>query len=886
MRPDERDTWREADRILDSLLDAPAAQREQRLANMSLTETVRGKVRLLLTAHGISGPLEQALPLPEAADDGETGQGLCGRLLGRWRLQHELGRGGMAVVYRAVAEDGATGQVAAIKVLTMACLANHGRERFVQEQQALLRLRHPYIANLYDAGIAEDGTPWMAMALVDGEHIEAWCARTELGVPARVRLVLQVCEALAYAHRNLVIHRDIKPSNVLVDNDGHVRLLDFGIARLADAVDAEATATGLRALTPEYAAPEQFAGEPPSTMMDVYGLGALLYRLLTGVAPGRRDDHSISFAAPSRAAATDSGKRAPEGASRQLRGDLDTVLLKALAAQPEDRYPSVEALAEDLQRWLKQRPVRAHPPSLAYRASKYVSRHRIGILASLMLVLALVVGLGASLWQAQRAQQQAARAVVVKEFLVHILESADPTTTQGRDPPASELLRRGAEQIGTELADRPQLHAELLLVIGRSQLARGLIDDARTSLGAALALFERGAVVDPVAQATTLSEQAMVLYEAGERADAVRMLERADRLLATQQQGGKAGPYPPQREQVRARLADLLIVALEEIERGAAIANDLAQRMRAAGRTDDINYGYALRSLGAAADMQGRPEESITWLHKAAKVMHGAARADDLARVENELGISYLNAGKPDDAEQAFRRALALQRKLLGEAHPATLATRGNLATLHLRGGKVSLAGNEFNAIERLLQSTLGDDAHPDRVRNLGWLALARYQAGESTPALASARAAWPMRNLLAAEDRAALTWFGPLLGLLLFETGHADPDHLLAQGSTECRALHELSPLSRWSCLAQAWRANAAGTCHVPDAQPPTDAASQSGIERRWWAVYWLLRADCGATTDLALAQTHIAQLADEAAPPFPAWLRTALSERQLLLL
>src|SRR5690606_19351408 len=180
------------------------------------------------------------LQLPAAA--------LVGQRLGRWRLQEEIGRGGMAVVYRATAEDGAEGQVAAVKVLTLGSVARHGRDRFLQEQQALLRLRHPYIAALYDAGVSADGTPWLAMQLVEGEPIDRWCTRRGLDAAARVRLMLQVCAALDYSHRNLVVHRDIKPSNVLVDADGHVRVLDFGIARTLDGEGLALTSTALQAL--------------------------------------------------------------------------------------------------------------------------------------------------------------------------------------------------------------------------------------------------------------------------------------------------------------------------------------------------------------------------------------------------------------------------------------------------------------------------------------------------------------------------------------------------------------------------------------------------------------------------------------------------------------
>src|SRR5690606_7858704 len=266
------------------------------------------------------------------------------------------------VVYRAVSVEAPEGQAAAVKVLTMGTLAGGGSRQFLQEQASLLRLRHPYIVPLLDAGVAGDGTPWLAMALVQGERIDAWCERQGLGQRARIVLVLQVCEAVAHAHRNLVIHRDIKPTNVLVDDDGCARLLDFGIASQAGPGASQAD-TVLQALTPEYAAPEQFAGAPAATTMDVYGIGALLHCLLAG-APPPRDGHAAA-----------SGSPAPP--ARSLRGDLGAIVRKATADAPDARYPGVDALGDDLKRWLDGKTVRARPPRLHYRLRRFVARNRL-----------------------------------------------------------------------------------------------------------------------------------------------------------------------------------------------------------------------------------------------------------------------------------------------------------------------------------------------------------------------------------------------------------------------------------------------------------------------------------------------------------------------------
>lgn len=505
----ERDAWREADRILDHLLDLAAGARAAALGSMALAPELKQRVAQLLDAQDHDGPLDE--PPPQIPEPSLVPDALTGRQLGRWRLQHEIGRGGMAVVYRAQSVAGPAGQVAAVKVLSLGTLARSGHERLLAEQQALLRLRHPLIAPLYEAGLAEDETPWMAMALVDGQGIDAWCAGKALDVPDRVRLVLQVAEALAYAHRNLVIHRDIKPSNVMVDRDGHVRLLDFGIARLTDAV-AERTLTSMRALTPEYAAPEQLLGAPPSTSMDVYGLGALLFRLLTGQPPGA--DTSGGPRPASRAVRADASLAAHERAqlARSLRGDLDTILRKALAAQPEARYASVEAMADDLTRWLQQRPIRARPPSVRYLLAKFAIRQRALLLAGITIAALGAAAIYQIVLQRDLAEAQAHRAVAVRDFLSDVFQATDPST--GQVPDALDLLEAGSSRARSELLPvDPMTAADVLLISGSARNALNDYDHAEGDLQLALQILE-GMQPAPAQELSRVHWELGVLYNA------------------------------------------------------------------------------------------------------------------------------------------------------------------------------------------------------------------------------------------------------------------------------------------------------------------------------------------------------------------------------------
>ncbi len=497
MQPDDTDpqaSWPEAFGKLEHLLDLPPDQRAAALSSEP-DEHLRSLLeRWLRNNERKSGPLDvdvQSINDPQMA--------VARRQLGRWQLESRIGHGGMATVHRASSVTPPIGQQAAVKVMSLGVLAQQGSERFLQEQRTLSRMRHPGIASLFDAGVAEDGTPWFAMELVEGERIDHWCDARDKGITDRVALVLQVCEAIAYTHRNLVIHRDIKPSNVLVDADGHAILLDFGIARLAEDIESEQTATALRMLTPEYAAPEQFTAAPASTAMDVYGLGALLYRLLAGVAPcvaASPEAHTRTLP-PSRAHLQGHGGDASGRMqwSRQLRGDLDTIVMKAMAHDPEQRYASVDALAEDLKRWRATRPILARSPSLGYRAHRYLQRHRWGVFAAASVVLAVIAGVIGIAWQGQQAKLQAERAELTRDFLREIFAEANPLHRGNRGADIETVLRQAAAQAPLRFADRPDLQTETLQLVGELQRLNGDNTGAADTLSKAWAL-QSGAHLD------------------------------------------------------------------------------------------------------------------------------------------------------------------------------------------------------------------------------------------------------------------------------------------------------------------------------------------------------------------------------------------------------
>lgn len=709
----ERELWRRADALFDRLLDEPEHTRQSRLLELTDDPALRERVRRLLAAHArSSGPLDQpppGLPPPAAA--------LAGQRLGRWRLEEEIGRGGMAVVYRARAEDGAEGQLAAVKVLTLGSLARDGRERFLREQQALLRLRHPYIAALYDAGVSADGTPWLAMQLVEGEPIDRWCARHRLDVPARVRLLLQVCEALDYSHRNLVVHRDIKPSNVLVDADGHVRVLDFGIARTLDG-DEAATRTALHALTPEYAAPEQFTGMPPATAMDVYGAAALLYRLLTGLAP-RQAVPAGEVIAPSKLLRQRAGER-PDPAQRQavarLRGDLDTILLKALAGTPEDRYPGIAAFAEDLRRWLQRRPIRAHPPSLRYRLRKFASRNRWQVAAGAVLLLLLAGGVAGTVWQMRKARAEAARANALAEesqaqlaYLESLLEMLAPGTEDTRHIDRTRVLAEATARARRELADRPQVLASV-------EMRLGLLAEELGEYGRAADLFDSalrrrrqlfGDESEATAEALAKSGSVRAYLSPRQPEEVLRRLEQALPVLA------RLAPHG----QARVRALNALLAILAELDRYPQAEARLAEAMAVcdAPAAPEEACAALWANAGAFYQRTSRPKDALPHLERALETrrrLWGPEHADTLV-VASRLGLVYAETGDPARGLALLEQVVQAQRRIYERPTRDALPALYMLSRLLAGSGEVERALALNSEYLDQLREVYGED-HPD----------------------------------------------------------------------------------------------------------------------------------------------------------------------------
>jgi serine/threonine-protein kinase len=476
-----KEEWIVLSALLDEALELPQVQRQ---AWLDARDGISTHMRALASRMLSSTDSDYSLPeLPQYADADlgallpEQAQDLqAGGLVGPYRLLREIGHGGMGTVWLATRDDAAPKRDVALKLPHSTLRQHHLAERFARERDILAALVHPHIARLYDAGVTPEGRPFLALEYVNGEPVDRYCTAQGLNIEARLKLFLQVMDAVQYAHSQLVVHRDLKPANVLVTADGEVRLLDFGVAKLltdGQAQETELTQLGGRALTPQYAAPEQILGQTISTAVDVYALGVMLYELLTGVLPYRpkRDSRGAleeaivetEAVAPSRAPVSATTTIGAE--RRTLRGDLDTIILKALKKDPQSRYTTVAAFADDLQRFINGEAVLAQPDSRLYRARKFLQRNRWSVAGASVVVMSLSVGLGFSLWQARLAQKEAHTAGAVKEFMQGIFlansgQQNDPL--RARQTTARELLDIGSTKLDTALDEAPEAKLEIL----------------------------------------------------------------------------------------------------------------------------------------------------------------------------------------------------------------------------------------------------------------------------------------------------------------------------------------------------------------------------------------------------------------------------------------
>jgi serine/threonine-protein kinase len=697
----------------------------------------------------ISADEDNDLALEQGADavaraigDSDEGPALPpGTRIGPFELIEILGEGGSSTVFRASRAVDGVRQVVALKLLRRSLYSRDAQRQFRRERLALSQLRHPGIARLIEGGISESGLAYIALDLVEGTPITDHARTLRLDLRARLKLFLQVCRAVEAAHRALIVHRDLKPSNVLVTHDGEVKLLDFGIAKLLDADDE--TQTRVPSFTPAYAAPEQRTGAPITTATDVYALGVLLGELVTGQ---RLNDGSGRTPSGNVAANTEPGilPAAPAVTRRQLRGDLDNVVLKAIANEPERRYVSAGALADDIERLLDRRPVAAHPPSTWYRAQKFVARHQGGVAITALFVLGIVAALGLALWQGNIARRAAERADAMRDFMIAAFSEAEPSTPRSGPPSITDVVEQAIVKARSDTEMNAGVRAELVAELGAVLSAQGKLTPARDVLqwNYDRASHDFGDGARETLEAGHQLTIALIL--AGEYAPARGLV---DRLLAHAPAGdAKLGAALRFDSALLASKQHELQRALGDADKGLQLTRSLK---------DDTALARALSEYGNVELVAGNVSAAISaWeeLLVLRQRRFGATHVD-VAEAHADLSRAYRRDGRLDDAEHHIRAALAIDAAVLPAEHWRRANHLNALMMVELQRRDYRAALDTATESLRVDRIIYGDDVdHPEPANDLNSIGMLHALLEDFTAAVA------PLRESLESTVRK----FGP----------------------------------------------------------------------------------------------------------------------------
>ena len=816
--------WARVRWILEAALELEGAERAALLEReCGAEQDLRREVESLL---GVDASGRELKPPAAGELASALGDPNLGRRVGPYTLERQIGSGGMGVVYLARRSAADFEQRVALKLIKRGMDTEDILRQFRRERALLAGLEHPSIARLQDGGTTEDGLPWLAMEYVEGLPIDAWCEAQRLSIRARVELFVRVTEAVRHAHQRLIVHRDLKPSNILVDGQGTPKLLDFGIAKLLGA-DSVSTATRTEAqqrrLTPDYASPEQLKGEVVTTATDVYSLGVVLYELLTGVNPqsGVGIERRADPERPStRVRLVHTGAAPPSGQrGRDLRGDLDTITLTALAQDPARRYASVEALELDLRRYLEGLPIVARPATAGYRLSKFVARNRIAVAGALAVFASLCTGLalarsgyreavlqrGKAEVRQARAEKEARRANAVLKLTREMLAGASPHDVKDKDYTLRQLLDEFDGRLDAEAGAEPEVEASIRQILGRAYRELGLLDKAEPHIARALELQPEALRSQDEASLALAMEWIALLHDRGEWARAesqcTDLLERlsgesaatsgrSDLLVLRGDLRRHLRLLEPAEADLRAALVLLesaappdpraLITCLGNLAMTFEAPEDRAEA-RALGRRalelarehlgpQSSQTARMLNNLGHASLEEGRYADAESELREAVAIERELREEHDHARAPSlsNLGRALTSLGRYAEAEPVLREAVALTREGLGDRHPSLASNLSNLANLLENRGDNEGAASAMREALEIRVAHFGDrSVEVARARNnLGVLLRGMGRFEESEQELR--RALELRRELLGERDVAVASTQGSLGATLL----------------------------------------------------------------------------------------------------------------------
>jgi tetratricopeptide (TPR) repeat protein len=741
--------WEQVQELFHALLEADPGSRAELLARAAQQDpALSEEARALLGAHEAPGLLGTLDPRPAAP----------AARIGPFRLGELVGTGGMGVVYAAEREGPDFTQRVALKLIRAGYADPRLEERLRHERRILARLEHPGIARFIDGGTTETGQSYFAMEFVEGESLLDYCKARTLGIRERLELFLEVCDAVHHAHQQRVVHGDLKPGNILVTASGRPKLLDFGIAELLEAGGADPGPRTTPWLTPAYASPEQVRSERLTTLADVYSLGVVLYELLVGRLPypvlgqpPAEAAHVVQTREPVRpsSAVDDPARR------RALAGDLDAILLTALAKEPARRYASVAELSADLRRHLAGEPVTARPPTPGYRLGRFVRRHRVLVGAAALVFVSLVGGITVAVWQAQvaRRERDAAalaqqQAEAVTEFVVELFTSADPRQAGLDSVAARSLFVRGLAEV-EGLRSQPLLQAHMLEALGRLQASFGDYRGALAMHRRALDLRRKARGPDDPVVALSYEQLALVHRRQGEITEAESLLALA---LPIARRAGPAGRMQLARTLLTAANVAVASARLDSAESYAIEAYALA---RNAPPGQKLLAAETIRVLASVLRRRGdvdRAEPRFAEYVDYAREHFGGNDAFTGMAMAHQADFLIEVRERPAQAESLYRLSLALQVRALGDSHPATIHARGGLAEVLLARGEAARAESLFLVNYRVVTRRVGRETGAGADALLGLSRVLR-RTGRPNEAAARAEEALALYRRLRPDD-------------------------------------------------------------------------------------------------------------------------------------
>ena len=733
-----RERWERIETIYEGVLALPSDRRGRYVADACAGDpALRDEILAMLAADetGATLAIERLV-----REDDPVSDPLVGTTIGPWRIVAAIGRGGSGAVYLVERCDGQYEQQAALKLLAPGVLSREAAARLAAERRILARLVHPNIARLIDGGLTTNGTPYLVMEYVEGQPLTVYSETRDLSIDARLRLFRVVCDAVQHAHRALVVHRDLKPSNIYVSQSGDVKLLDFGIAKLlGDDSLLPPTQTGLRSLTPAYAAPEQLRGDAVTTAADVYGLGVVLYELLTGRRP-----HAIETMSPAEAERAVLEKEpappsavAPPSVAKRIRGDLDRICLMALRKEPERRYASVDQFAHDIEHLLAGRPVSAQPDTLRYRTRRFVRRNRVAVAVAALFVVVLSSFAITAVVQARqvaaerdRARFERDKAQRVTRIVIDLFQAANPEVVpDGDKQTVSKFLEAAEVRALAGLGSDVELSATIKDVLGQVHDARNDFPRARQLLEQALAESRAARGLDDPDTLMIQVNLGALLVRLEDRGGARQLL--GDALARCERTVGE-------RHALTAKTLYVLGNTTDQLEQGRPHLQRALSIYRALPDTPASEMALALNAL-AIADMDARKfDDARAEFSEALRVIQtvNSGRHTTALAVLNNMAVLLARTGDLGGAEDAHRRALVLAGELRGENSMAFANGLNNLGTVFANQGKLEAAFEQYQLAHAKYAGLVGE-AHArtaNAARNAGVTLLLLERPDEALP--------------------------------------------------------------------------------------------------------------------------------------------------------